>query len=118
MPGLLVLRIAAPIYTANARGIQGRVLAAAEAADPPPDVVVLDATVVGGLSVTALTVGRELERQLADQGAELWITSLPPRALAQAHEAPGWSRLVSGGRLHPTATAAVAAYRARAPSDR
>jgi hypothetical protein len=26
VPGLLVLRIGAPIYTANARGIQGRVL--------------------------------------------------------------------------------------------
>jgi len=73
---------------------------------------------VGGLSVTSLAVGRDLERQLADQGAELWITALPPRALAQAHEAPGWSRLVEGHRLQPTAADAVAAFRSESPVDR
>lgn len=117
VPGLLVLRITAPVYTANARGIQAKVIDAVEATDPRPRVVVVDMTVVGQLTVTALTVGRELEQQLADRGVELWIAALPPRALAQAHEAPGWSRLDAAGRLHPTATAAVAAYRSRpAPS--
>jgi high affinity sulfate transporter 1 len=113
IPGLLVLRVGAPLYTANVRGAATRILAHVAAADPAPEVVVVDATVVGKLSVTGLSVFRELDRQLADEGVELWFASLPPRALAQAHLAPGWDRLDKGGRLHPTATAAVAAFRAR-----
>ncbi|HEV7761950.1 MAG TPA: SulP family inorganic anion transporter [Acidimicrobiales bacterium] len=113
MPGLLVLRVGAPLYTANVRGVATRILEHVAAADPGPEVVVVDATVVGRLSVTCLSVFRELDRQLADQGVELWFASLPPRALAQAHLAPGWASWDRAGRLHPTATAAVAAYRAR-----
>ena len=113
LPGLLVLRIGAPLYTANVRRVQATILDRVAAADPRPEVVVVDATVVGRLSVTGLAVFRELDRELADQGVELWFASLPPRALVQAHLAPGWERLAGGGRLHPTATAAVAAYRAR-----
>lgn len=113
---MLILRIGAPIYTANARGVQGKILDRVAAADPKPAVVLVDATVVGALSVTGLTVFRELEQRLDEQGIELWFASLPPRALLQAHQLPGWDRLAHGGRLHPTATDAVAAYQARAQS--
>jgi sulfate permease, SulP family len=61
-----------------------------------------------------LQVFRELDQQLRDQGVELWIASLPPRALAQARTAPGWADMDRGGRLHPTARAALDAFTARA----
>lgn len=116
IPGMLILRIGAPIYTANARGVQGKILDRVAAASPAPSVVLVDATVVGVLSVTGLTVFRELEQRLDEQGIELWFSSLPPRALLQAHQLPGWDRLADGGRLHPTAADAVIAYQARARS--
>ncbi len=112
-PGLLVLRIGAPLYTANAREVQRQILGRVDAADPIPDVVVVDATVVGRLSVTTLQVFRELDQELRDQGVELWIASLPPRALEQARKAPGWDAMERAGRLHPTARAALDAFASR-----
>ncbi len=109
-PGILVLRIGAPLYTANVREVQREIVRRVDAADPRPRVLVLDATVVGRLSVTVLQVVRELSRQLGDTGVELWIASLPPRALAQARRAPGWNTFERTGRLHPTARAALDAY--------
>ena len=110
VPGMLILRMAAPLYTANARTVQREILARVDAADPRPDVVLVDATVVGRLSVTVLGVGRELTTELRERGVALWYSSFPPRALEQAHQAPGWDDLDSGGRLYPTATAAVTAF--------
>jgi MFS superfamily sulfate permease-like transporter len=110
IPGLLVLRIGAPLYTANARGVQAKILDRVAATDPRPRVLVLDGTAVGALSATTLTVFRELDRQLADQGIELWLAALPPRALAQARQLPAWDGLDAAGRLHPTAREAVAAF--------
>jgi sulfate permease, SulP family len=112
-PGLLVLRIGAPLYTANVREAQRQIVGRVEAAEPPPRVVVVDATVVGRLSVTTLQVFRELDQELRDRGVELWIASLPPRALEQARTAPGWDAMDRAGRLHPTARAALDAFVAR-----
>ncbi len=113
IPGLLVVRIGAPLYTANARAVQRTIVQHVDETGPRPEVVVIDATVIGRLSVTVLEVFRELDQQLRNAGTELWIASLPPRALAQARQAPGWATLHRAGRLYPTASAAVAAFRAR-----
>jgi high affinity sulfate transporter 1 len=113
VPRLLVLRVGAPLYTANARTVQRAVVDRVVGAGRPVDVVVLDATVVGRLTVTVLEVGRELDEQLAEEGVELWVASLPPRALGQAHLAPRWAEMAEAGRFHPTAAAAVAAFRQR-----
>jgi high affinity sulfate transporter 1 len=113
-PGLLVLRIGAPLYTANAREAQRQILERVDAADPRPHVVVVDATAVGRLSVTLLQVFRDLDQELRDRGVELWIASLPPRALEQARMSPGWDTIDRAGRLHPTTRAALDAFAARA----
>ena len=113
-PGLLVLRVGAPLYTANAREVQRRILAHVVAAAPAPHVVVVDATVVGRLSVTTLQAFKELDQELRDQAIELWVASLPPRALAQARLAPGWAEMDRAGRLHPDVPAALQAFTSRA----
>jgi sulfate permease, SulP family len=113
VPGLLVLRVGAPLYTANVRTVQRTVIDRVVGAGRPVHVVVMDSTVVGRLTVTVLEVGRELDEQLAEAGVELWISSLPPRALEQAHEAPRWAEMAAAGRFHPTATEAVADFRRR-----
>ena len=110
VPGLLVLRIGAPLYTANARTVQRTVIDRVAAADPPVRVVLVDATVVGLIPVTVLAVFRETEQQLAEQGVEQWIAALPPRALAQARRTPGWDEMAAAGRVYPTASTAVAAF--------
>ena len=76
--------------------------------------MVVDATVVGRLSVTTLQAFRELDQELRDQRIELWVASLPPRALAQARLAPGWAEMDDAGRLHPDVPAALVAFKSRA----
>jgi SulP family sulfate permease len=110
VPGLLVLRVGAPLYTANVRQVQREIVAAVERADPRPEVVVVDATVVGLLSATVLGVVRETADQLDREGVTLWVASLPPRALTAARQAPGWHRWEDEGRVQPSTQAAVQAF--------
>ena len=40
-----------------------------------------------------------------------WIAALTPRSVATAERLPRWHELNDAGRIHPTALAAVRAYR-------
>ena len=111
LPGLLIVRFNGPLYTANVRSANRKLLAAAEAARP--QVMVLDASAVGMLSATALGEFGELERGLGERGVELWIASLPPRSLATARKTPRWVEVEAAGRVFPTSLAAAQAYRER-----
>lgn len=63
----------------------------------------LDATAVPGLTLTVVREFADLERELGDLGATLWIAALPPRALQAARQLPRWDELEESGRLFPTA---------------
>lgn len=110
--GLLVLRPNGPLYTANVRSVSQKVRRAVEAR-PGTEVVVLDATTVGALTLTVVGELQELGHELSDDDVELWIAAFPPRALATARQLPRWNELEERRRIHPTALAAVAAFRER-----
>ena len=111
--GVLALRIGAPLYTANARSMERQVLERVAQEEPPPRVVLLDAVVVGGLSVTVLDVLEELDRQLLQDDVTLWLSSLPERALAVARRVEWWDSWEQAGRVHPSVDDAVAAFERR-----
>ena len=118
LDGLLILRFDGPLYTANIRSVNRRVV---EQVDRRPGtrVVVLDVTAQGQLTTTIIDEGMELDRALAERGVELWLAALTPEALRVATELSSWANLVATGRAHPTALAAVRAYLdARAVSGR
>jgi MFS superfamily sulfate permease-like transporter len=107
--GLLVLRLDAPLYTANVRSVNRRVLEAAER-HPGTRVLVLDATAQGALTTTIIDEGTELDRALRERGIVLWMAALQPEALRAARDLPVWPELVESGRTYHTALAAVRAY--------
>lgn len=109
VPGLLVLRLDGPLYTANVRGAHRRVLAAVDGASP--DTLVLDLSVLAFVSVTVLDRFPELEAELAARGVELWLVALSPQVMATARQLPRWADAAASGRIHPTALAAVRDYR-------
>jgi MFS superfamily sulfate permease-like transporter len=115
VPGLLILRLEGPLYTANVRGYHRRALAAIDAADAAdhPDTVVIEASAMGAATVTVMDQFADFEREVAARHARLWLAALPPRALAAARQAPRWAELSAAGRLHPTALAAVRRYQAQ-----
>ena len=97
-----------PLYTANVRSVGRKVLHAVDAG-PGTEVVVLDATTVSTLT---LTVAEELH-ELAERDVEPWVAAFRPPALVTARQLPRWQEVEEQGRFHPTALAAVAAFRAR-----
>jgi MFS superfamily sulfate permease-like transporter len=114
VPGLLILRIEGPLYTANVRNVNRRILDAVDAA--APDTLVVDASAVGAGTVTVIDQFIDFERELDARHVQLWIASLPPRALATARLTPRWGELAAAGRLHPTAVAALRAYGSGGPA--
>ena len=76
-PGVIVCRVDGPLFYANAAQVKER-LTSLTAADPDVRVVVLDLAGSPDLDVETLDMLAELERQLAERGAELRLAS--PRA--------------------------------------
>ena len=97
VPGLLVLRFDGPLYTANIRSANRRIVAAVDAAEPRPELVVVDATAVAVLTVTVIDEFQQIEHELLTRDVELWIAALPPRSLATARKTPALGR-DGGGR--------------------
>ena len=110
VPGLLALRLDGPLYTANVRSVNRKMLDAVDTRGGV-DILVLDAAAQGLLSITVIDEVAMLEHELAERGVKLWIAALPPRALATAELTPRWLELVDDGRLFPTTLAAVKSYR-------
>lgn len=115
VPGLLAMRIDGPVYTANVRSVSRKLLEAVDGR-PGTDTLLIDGTSVARLGVTIARQIGELERELDDRGVELWFASLEPRAIDAARRLPRWSEFEESNRVHPTATAAIRAYRAAHPS--
>jgi sulfate permease, SulP family len=112
VPGLLVLRIDGPMYTANVRSVNRKLLAAVDAR-PGTRVLVVDATTQARLTVTVADQVGDLQRELDARHVELWVAGLPPEALAMARATEGWPEIEAGGRAHPTAGAALRAFESR-----
>ena len=74
--GLLILRFDGPLYTANIRGANRKVLAAVDSAHP--STLLLDASSVPGLTVTVLEQFADLQREL--DGARCDVVGRRPAA--------------------------------------
>jgi sulfate permease, SulP family len=116
VPRLLIVRIEGPLYFGNAQRVNDRIAHLIDTTNPRPRVVLFDATAVTDSDTTAMAVVRERSERLEAGGIELWLAGLRGNVLDTAKRAPLWPTFVSGGRIHPTLEAAVAAFRAR-PRD-
>ena len=110
LAGLLILRVEGVMFTVNIRGVQERILAAAAARDPAPDVLIVDVSGTAGTSVYVMDVFGQLAEQLERREVQLWVAGLPTTALDKARRAVGWSVWAGAGRLHPNVEVAVTAF--------
>ena len=76
--GVLVLRPRGRLHFANMRRTSERIVAAIEASDPLPRIVILDVVAVPDLEITAVAGLHELGADLHERGTELWVASLTP----------------------------------------
>jgi SulP family sulfate permease len=110
VPGLRILRFDGPLYTANVRSANRKVVAAVDRSEGT-SVVVLDGTALARVSLTVVHQFADLEQEMLDRGVTLWIVALPPATLQMARQTPRWQELAGASRLFPTALAAVSAFR-------
>ena len=110
VPGLLMLRLDGPLYTANVRSVNRKIVTAVEE-HPGTELVVLDVTAIARLTLTVAQEFSELERELRERGAGVWIAALPPHTLSTSKQLPLWPELAQNNQLYPTTLAALIAYR-------
>jgi anti-anti-sigma regulatory factor len=108
---LLILRVDAPLYSANVRAVHRLILEAVDALDPKPTVVLVDVTAVATITTTILGVMQETLEQLDERGVKMWIAAFPERALRIARKLPHWADWADS--VFPTVAEGVAAYRDR-----
>jgi SulP family sulfate permease len=107
-PGLLIIRFDADLFFANANVFADGVREAVDATDPKPSVVLFDAESVSDIDSTALLVMRDLRKELAAEGIDLWAARLKTR-VTETVDRTGAEEF---GRRFPTVRVAVKAFQA------
>lgn len=107
-PGVLAVRVDAPLYFPNTAFLRTTLRALVVTADVPVRHLVLDATGIGSIDASGLAVLEEVRDDLAARGVTLWLASLrgPVRdRLERAHllDAIGAEHVVQ--RVHDAMTA-------------
>jgi len=111
VPGLLIFRFDADLFFANANVFADDVLEAIAAADPKPQVVLIDAESISDIDSTAVGVLRDLIAELREVGIEVWAARIKTRVSAVL----GRLGVLADAPIYPSVTAAVAAFERDGP---
>jgi high affinity sulfate transporter 1 len=114
-PGLVVLRLDAPLLFLNAALLRDEVRAAVRAAEPPAHVVIVDLEASSDLDIESLDVLVRLAEQVREDGAELWLAAVRAGARAMLARA-GVDPATGSPRWFQTGAEAIAAFEARGGS--
>jgi high affinity sulfate transporter 1 len=109
IPGLLIIRIDAPLYFFNANVAHDQILALVDAADPRPITVVLDIGASADFDVTTTDAVRELARGLEERSILLWLAQVKG-AVRDRLRRTGLMDKLGEDRIFLSVAAAVAAY--------
>jgi len=86
VPGVLIARLDAPMYYANALTARDRLKAMIREATPPPSAVVLDAEGQDDLDITSAEVLKGLFTELRASGIEIYVANVHAPVLERARE--------------------------------
>ena len=106
VPGVLILRLDAPMYYANALTVRERMKALVAEFQPPPRAVVLDSAGQDSLDITSAEVLKGLVVELKDKGIDIYVAELhgPVREFGQR---TGLLELIGEDHIFPTVDMAV-----------
>jgi high affinity sulfate transporter 1 len=85
MPGVLAIRLEAPLLFLNAALLRDEIRATVAAADPPPHVVVIDLGASSEMDIESLDILVRSSEHLRETGTALWLAGIrtPVRALIE-----------------------------------
>ena len=106
VPGVLIVRIDAPVYYANALTFRDAVKAMIADSETPPRAVVFDTDQQDNLDVTSTDMFAKLFTELRDRGIELYFASVHAPVLDHARKT-GLFESIGEGHVFPTVDAAV-----------
>ncbi len=112
VPGLIVLRLDAPLLFLNAALLRDEVRAAIREAGEPPDIVLVELEASSDLDVESLDIVVRLADQVREAGAELWLAEIRPNVRAMFDRA-GVEPETGSPRWFRTVGEALAAFEAR-----
>jgi high affinity sulfate transporter 1 len=115
--GLLVLHLDGSLYTGNARPTQDAVLHAALAADPPPRMLILEASEVRRVTIPLLDTFEGLHDDLAQEGVQVLVAGLPRDVVEHARGSDWFAAYDDAGQVLPTVDAAVELAETRLRSE-
>jgi MFS superfamily sulfate permease-like transporter len=112
VPGVLIVRLDAPLYYANALTARDRVKAMIRDATPPPTAIVFDAEGQDDLDFTSAQMLKGLVAELHDRGMAVYFAEVHAPVLERARDA-GLLEVVGDGNVHHTVELAVRAIEQR-----
>jgi len=116
VPGVLIVRLDAPMYYANALTARDRLKAMVRDTSPPPRAVIFDAEGQDDLDVTSATVLEGLVAELRGTGVAVYFANVHAPVLERARET-GLLEAAGGDRVFPTVDLAVRALEQRADAS-
>jgi sulfate permease, SulP family len=106
IPGILIVRLDAPMYYANALTVRGRMKALVAETQPPPRAVVLDSAGQDSLDITSAEVLKGLVEELKAKSIQIYVAELhgPVREFGQR---TGLLEMIGEDHIFPTVDTAV-----------
>ena len=106
VPGVLIVRVDAPLYYANAQTVRDSVRAMIAAQPAQPHAVIFDAAAQDTLDLTSVAMFRGLLAELAGRGIDVYLADTHAPVLERARQA-GLGGTVPADHVLPTVDAAV-----------
>jgi high affinity sulfate transporter 1 len=116
IPGVLILRLDAPMYYANALTVRERFKALVAAAQPPPRVVVLDNAGQDTLDITSAEVLKGLVLELKEKGIEIYVAEVHAPVL-EFSQRVGLFEMIGEDHRFPTVDTAIRFIESSGRSD-
>jgi sulfate permease, SulP family len=106
IPGILIFRLDAPIYYANALTVREKAKALLEVTQPPPHAVIIDSAGQDSLDITSADMLKGLLTELKDQGIAIYVAELHG-TIKEFIQMTGIIELIGEDHIFPTVDAAV-----------
>jgi sulfate permease, SulP family len=111
VPGLLIVRLDAPIYYANALTVQKQIKAMVEETLPPPRAILLDAAGQDDLDITSAEVLKSMLAEMKENGIDYYVAELH-LTVREFGERTGLVPLIREDHIFPTVDTAVRSFEA------
>jgi SulP family sulfate permease len=106
IPGILIFRLDAPIYYANALTVRERAKALLDETQPPPHAVILDSAGQDSMDITSADMLKGLLTELKDKGVAIYVVELHG-TIREFIQRTGIMELIGEDHIFPTVDAAV-----------